>query len=589
MVINKKARIWGFAEPSSELAISFLDKVYKATASDNGRFECFIQAEKYGGPYKLTIGDAVIDEVYVGHVWLCAGQSNMEQPMLRARPLLDAYIKEATHIHAFQAQKGMKFDAPACDTNAKWQTATGDFLENIFAVPYFFAQALELGTPIGLVNVAAGGTPVEAWLPEEIIRTFPGMYEKLAPYKQPGYMENLDNDSNIRNQAWHSTLHEKDLGIKESWHCPKYNSDHWPKRMLTDTAGLPEHGAVWYRKDIMLESSLDAASITLGRATDSVKVYVNGTEVISVDYQYPPCRGVVPTGVLKPGKNTIAVRLVGAGNKMHFMPGKEYKLEVGGETISLLDPWKCNVGHEMPQAEPAVWHYNVPTCTYNYMLAPVLGYSVDGVIWYQGESNTASPQGYKDAFAALVTLLRESVGEDIPVIFTQLANYITPDGTGENWAELREQQLQCLSIPNTAMAVAIDCGEWNDLHPQDKKTVGERLALGAKRLAYGQDIVYSGPIATRASTCDGEITIYFDHADGLWASNGRPLVEIIDDMGMCHHLYGVIEDSSITVNAGNINAKQVRFGWTDCPTVVLYNAHNLPGSPFVLDICNTNH
>jgi len=583
MVINKKARIWGWAKPGSQLTLGFMGKTYKASADANGRFEAEIISDEYGGPYTLTIGGKIIHDVYVGHVWLCGGQSNMEQPISRTRPLLDEYISENPHIRAFQVEKGFAFDCPAADVNGSWQTATGNFLEEIFAVPYFFAQALGKNTPIGLINIAAGGTPAEAWLPEEIICSFPGFYERLEPYKTPGYAEKIENENQEVAKKWHEYLDSKDFGLVEGWHSPHYNHDHWEKTMLLDQTDKPGYGVTWYRKDIFLPEGFNtSAYLSLGRVIDSVTIYVNGKIVLDIGYQYPPCRGAIPDGLLKSGNNTIAIRAIGSKSKHHFIPGKKYELTYPTGKIDLQGPWHWRKGcraHISP-TQPGVWLYNVPTCTYNYMLAPILGYSVDGAIWYQGESNTPNPEGYKEIFKAFVQHLREHFGK-IPVIFTQLANYIDPNSNGENWAKLRNQQLMCLEIPNTAMAVTIDCGEYNDLHPQDKKTVGERLALCAKSLAYDEQIPYSGPIAKKAIQQDEEIIITFNHSEGLWAKNGRPMVEIIDTNGASHHLPAEIKDKNLSVQY--VNAKQIRFGLMDCPTIVLYNAHGLPASPFTLD------
>ena len=586
MVLTKEAKIWGWAEPKAQISLSFMGKQYQATANHEGRFEAILISEHYGGPHCLTVGDIVIQDVYIGHVWLCGGQSNMEQPISRTRPLLKDYVKENPNIRAFQPEKGMGFSGPNQDLAGSWKTATADFLEDIFAVPYFFAQELltSYPAPIGLINIAVGGTPAEAWLPEEIVRTFPGMYERLEPYKQPDYISNVDKANTTRIDKWHSNLATHDKGLSEDWHHQDYDDSSWNESMLLDKANRPSYGAIWYRKDIFLPENITGPwALTLGQVVDSVKVFVNGEPVAAVDYQYPPCRGNIPEGLLKPGKNTIAIRGIGSSNKHHFTPGKTYELSSANTRINLLGPWKWRTGHEAPTTEPGIWHYHVPCCVYNYMLAPVLGYSLDGIIWYQGESNTGNPQGYKALFEAFVHHIREHFG-NVPVIFTQLANYIAFGGTGENWAQLRDQQKQCLSIPNTAMAVAIDCGEWNDLHPQDKKTVGERLALCARGLAYGEEIAISGPMAKEATAQDGEITISFDHGEGLWAINGRPVVEIIDEAGATYHFYGEIVGETLTAKIGEVSPKIVRFGWMDCPTVVLYNAHGLPASPFMLPV-----
>jgi len=603
MVINKEARIWGWTEPKTQVAVGFLGKEYKTVSAEDGRFEVTIISEQYGGPHMLTIGNKTIEDVHVGQVWLCGGQSNMEQPLSRTRPLLDEYIKDNPLIRAFHAEKGLAFEGPCHDTKGSWMPAVGESLETMFAVPYFFAQALNLKQiPIGLVNVAAGGTPAEAWLPEDIIRTYPELYKKLEPYKQPGFAVTQEKSEGARVQQWHKNLQANDIGLTEGWHCPGYDHNHWDEKMLMDKSGQ-EYGAVWYRKDIFLPDNtaiptatptkseniknLDVTSniLSMGRVADSVQVYVNGEIVTAVDYQYPPCRCTIPDGLLKPGNNTIAIRVVGSSNKPHFIPGKGYMLTYKNETISLLGPWKQRQGCIMPYLEPAKWLYNIPTGTYNYMLAPVLGYSVSGVIWYQGESNTGSPQGYKSLFGEFVRLLRKTYNDDLPVIFTQLANFVDPYGsTGENWAELRGEQSQCLAIPNTAMVVTIDCGEWNDLHPQDKKTVGERLALCARHLVYDEDIVYSGPAAKTAVVINGELQICFDSAAGLWAKNSRPVIEVIDTSGTMHHFYANINGETLSAQIGETKARQVRFAWTDCPPITLYNAYNLPASPFKIPV-----
>jgi len=231
----------------------------------------------------------------------------------------------------------------------------------------------------------------------------------------------------------------------------------------------------------------------------------------------------------------------------------------------------------MPYKEPAPFLYRIPGGTYNYMLAPLLRYSIDGMIWYQGESNTYLPENYKGLFEQFVILIREHFGTNLPIIFTQLANYIDTNGNGENWAALREQQRQCMEIPHTAMAVTIDCGEYNDLHPQDKKTVGERLALCAQE-------EYPSPTPVKVTVKGGMLSISFDHGEGLWAKNGRPMVEVFAE-GKWAWLYAEVSANMLWVKLGDLqNPEKVRFGWTDCPPVILYNAHNLPASPFVLEI-----
>ena len=587
MIIGKKARIWGWGEPGQTVNAMFLCKKYETVCDPNGRFDIEVTANEFGGPHTMLIGDKAIQDVYVGRVWLCGGQSNMETPISRTRVLLDKYIVDDSRIRAFQVEKGLRFDEPATDVNGEWRTATDDVLDQFYAVPYFFARQLleDDPTPIGLLCAPAGGTPIQGWLPEDIVKNYPEYYEELLPVKTPEYIEQAAAEGNERVQAWHSELHAGDIGFAQGWQSFNYDDSGWENRMLLDTTGLPQHGAVWYRKHINLPKIEGDATLNLGRVINNVKVYVNGQQVCSVDYMYPPCVCKLPESLLKKGENVIAVRVVGDSNSPSFVPGKEYSLTYAGGKVDLSGMWKYRVGKEMPKCPPGVWFYGRPCGVYNHMLAPLLGYSVDGMIWYQGESNTGRPQIYKTLFTEFVNHMREHFSKDLSIIFTQLANLAEPGNMpGENWAMLREQQRQCLAIPNTAMTVTIDCGEWNDLHPIDKKSVGERLALCARRLVYEQDIISDGPIATHAAYQDGVMTISFDHGTGLWAKGGFPIIDVVDAAGHVHRFYAAPQNEKLVARIGDVKPTNVRFGWADSPAVNLYNAYNLPASPFELKI-----
>jgi len=586
MVIAQKAKIWGWGEPGQEIFVQFLNNAYKAMADKTGRFEVVVTSEDFGGPHTMTIGEIIISDVYVGRVWLCGGQSNMEGPIERARMLVPKDIIEDTRIRAFQVEKGLCFDAPAQHTKGTWRTATGN-MDDLFAVPYFFARQLltDDPTPIGLLCTPAGGTPIESWLPEEVVQEFPEQYKMLERVKEPGFIETTTTEGNQRVQAWHENLRNSDIGLKEGWEASDYDDSNWDSTMLLALPANLEAGVLWLRKKVTVPKHSGAVTLKFGRVVNSVKVFVNGQQVVSVEYMYPPCTCVLPEGLLKEGENTITVRIVGDSAVPYVVPGKEYALVHEDWRIKLDDAWKYRVGATVEKCPHGAWFYGFPCGVYNFMLAPVLGYSVDGMIWYQGESNTGRPAMYKDLYTAFVKHMRSHFGENLPVIFNQLANFNDPSpGVGYNWAELREQQRKCLEISNTAMSVSIDCGEWNDLHPLDKKTVGERMALCARKLVYGQDIVCEGPSPTKIETHDGSLVIHFANGAGLWAKDGYPTLDIIDRAGDVHMVYATIKGETLIAKIGKIDAAKIRFGWVDCPSVALYNAYNLPASPFEISI-----
>ena len=595
MVIGKTARIWGWGSPGQPVTVVFLGTRYHCVCGQEGRFEVTVAAAGYGGPHSMTIGEHIINDVYVGKVWLCGGQSNMETPISRTRTLLDADIVPDTRIRAFQVEKGVTFDKPARDVTGQWRVAADAALDEMYAVPYFFARQLltDDDTPIGLLCAPAGGTPIQGWLPEEIIKDFPVYDQALLPVKDPAYVERLTTEGNARVQAWHGELFAKDAGLLAGWQLPGYDDTGWESRMLLDNANLPPHGAVWYRKWVKLPPITGMVTLNLGRVINSVKVYVNGVLVNSVGYMYPPCICELPGELLREGENLIAVQVVGDANKLGFVPGKEYALTYdktydktqGEEQINLNALWKCRVGATMPKIEGGAWFYDRPCGVYNHMLAPLLGYSVDGMLWYQGESNVGSPAMYQTLFTLFAAHIRKHFDGNLPIVFAQLANLADPGSTpGENLALLREQQRQCLNIPNTAMVVTIDCGEWNDIHPRDKKTVGERLALCARRLAYGQDVADSGPVPTGAACEGGLLQVSFNHGTGLWAKGGFPIVDVVDGADCIHRFYAAPLGEKLVVKVGHIKPKAIRFGWADSPAVPLYNAYNLPASPFVMPV-----
>ena len=595
MVIGKKANIWGWASPNQSIRAEFLNKTYETSCDLSGRFELTLLAEEFGGPHVLKIEDITLTDVFVGRVWLCGGQSNMETPLSRSRFSLGAFIKDDKRIRVFQAEKGMNFERPQKNVAGKWQTAEGEFLDNMYGVPYFFARSLleqNGDIPIGLVCVPAGGTPLESWLPEEIIRGYPEIYERLTPLKMPGFIDSTTSAHEKNSQLWQNALNSSDLGLEQSWFSQDYDDSDWDTRVLLDPTGSPSYGSLWLRRTFELEKTGGDVFLNFGRVENSVKVFINGTEILHVTYSYPPCFCKIPNELLNDGKNTIALRIVGEDVRPQLIPGKEYALYHSEGVIDFTQgEWKWKTGAETEKFLGSLFFYNRPCGVYNFMLAPLLGYSIDGLIWYQGESNTDRPHGYKALFAEFAEHMRENFGKNLPIIFTQIANYVDPysydsvggfSSPGAYVAVLREQQRQCLQIPNTAMAVTIDCGEYNDIHPVDKKSVGDRLALHARRMVYGEKIVSDGPIFNnvRYLSDSQKIVIEFKNGVGLWAKNGHPTLMILYKDGLVRSVFAAIRGETLEAPIGATAPRAVRFCWADCPTVPIYNAYGLPASPF---------
>jgi sialate O-acetylesterase len=351
------------------------------------------------------------------------------------------------------------------------------------------------------------------------------------------------------------------------------------------------NGVVWFRKEFNVPASLAGkpAKLLMGRIVDADYDYINGVLVGSVSYQYPPRSYDVAPGLLKAGKNIIVVRVINVAGRGGFIKDKPYELRIGNDVISLAGTWKYKVGIAARPMRPSITIQYQPLGLFNGMIAPLLPYTIKGVIWYQGESNAGRPSGYGEMFSAMITDWRGKWDEgNFPYIYAQLPNYgeAVDQPSESGMAEVREAQLKTLALPNTGMAVTIDVGEWNDIHPLDKSDVGMRLALAAESVAYGDTtVVPSGPIYRSMRIEGSKVIISFtDVGSGLMAKGGGPLkrFEICGSDGKFVWAKARIVGDNVEVWSDNVPVPAaVRYAWADNPAGAnLCNREGLPASPF---------
>nr|HQU74836.1 sialate O-acetylesterase [Calditrichia bacterium] len=468
-----------------------------------------------GGPYQMTIsGDnrIVLEDILIGDVWVCSGQSNMELSMSRVAPAYPEDIAGADFpaIRQFYVPRHYNFKVPQADVaSGDWVKATPETVPAFSAVAFYFGRELhrKTGVPIGLINASLGGSPSEAWLSEEALQAFPHYLEEAMRFRDDSLIANIEKKDNQRREAWYANLDALDRGRlsgQAGWDDPDLDDFSWAEMVLPgfwdQTTFGAVNGVMWFRKTVELPTGLagQPGDLELGRIVDADSTFVNGVFVGNVTYQYPPRRYHIPEGVLKAGRNVIAVRVVNSSGRGGFVRDKPYRLSVAKDVFDLRGPWKFRLGGEMPPLAGPTFIRWKPMGLYNGMIAPLLKTGIKGVIWYQGESNTGNPGEYRRSFPAVIRDWRQKWGKgDFPFLFVQLANFMQQTRTPveSNWAALREAQQMALAEPNTAMAVTVDIGEWNDIHPLNKRAVGERLALGARHLAYGEkNLAYSGPL-----------------------------------------------------------------------------------------------
>ncbi len=601
--------IWGWAAPAERIKVEFNRKKYTAVAGPDSAWEIRLGAMKAGGPYTMDIRGVnriLLKDILIGDVWLCSGQSNMVHQMKLhsvryATAIVDAHYPE---IRQFWVPTLTNLQGPQGDLTAgHWKSAnhSEDVLE-FSAVAYFFAKNLykKYHIPIGIINSSVGGTPIEAWTSEEGLKDFPAIIKMIDKNKDTVYINGVRRSA-VAEMANLPKSKDNDQGLSgpTSWYNPAYIPAGWRQIGIPgywEDQGLRNlDGVVWYRREIGVPQSMTGkpAKVFLGRIVNADVLYINGKEVGNTTYEYPQRRYTIPADLLKPGKNLFVVRVTNGFGKGGFVPDKPYCLIAGNDTVDLKGYWEYKVG-EVFVAHPRAGGgfnfsaQNAPAALYNAMIAPLIRYAIKGIVWYQGESNAGHAPEYAKLQPAMIADWRSQWKEgDIPFLYVQLPGFGDYDyqPAESSWAELREAQLQSLSVPHTGMVVAIDLGEWNDIHPDRKKPVGDRLALAAERIAYGDSVVYSGPIY-RSSTISGDkITISFTQTGGgLMTIDGEDPQEFAIAGADKKFVWASakIEGDKVTVwNDVIKDPKYVRYAWADNPVNPnLYNKEGLPASPF---------
>lgn len=593
-------QLWGWASEGENIEIRFLHKAYQTTANSSGKWEVTLPSQQAGGPYAMQINDISISNILIGDVWLCSGQSNMELPIRR---VLDLYKDEVSRINNpnirhLKTTLHYNFTEENNDiSGGSWKAATPENILDFSALAYFFAQQLydKYKVPIGLLNSSVGGSPIEAWLSKDALKEFPAYLETAKHFAAPGYIDEIRTKERQTANEWHHTLNQQDKGVS-AWYKNNLDTSDW------GTINLPGYwadqgigninGSFWFRKDCDVPASMvgKPAVLRLGCIVDSDSAYVNGKFVGTVSYRYPPRVYSIPLGVLQPGKNSVAVRVINSIGKGGFVEDKPYQIEVEDDIIDLTGEWNYKLGVQMPPLEQQTFFQYKPMGLYNGMIAPLINFPIKGVIWYQGESNASKPEEYINLLRSLINNWRTKWNNpQLPFIIAQLPNFmeVRQEPSESSWAKLRESQSKALQIPYTGMAVTIDIGEWNDIHPLNKKELGRRLALPAMKIAYNDSkVISSAPIYKNMEIKGDKITLSFTETVNGFAPT--PLLKGFAIAGSDKQFVWAkaeIEGDKVIVWSDKIpNPIAVRYAWADNPEGAnLGNKEGLLTSPFRTD------
>ncbi len=641
MVLEKTAKvpIWGKADPGEEVTITLDGQTVKTAADPDGQWKAALNLADSGpGPFDMTVqgkNQIKLADVVVGEVWVASGQSNMEWAL---KNTIDAEKEIAQSANPLLRQFAVKKAAsmvPLDDCQGKWISASPETSGAFTAVGYYFGKKLQndLKVPVGLIHTSWGGTPSEAWTSAPALDTVPD----LKAARERIYSQVTNHPSDQRKWAgafgeWLKQTSREDKPVTDAaaFAAPDISTEGWQKVTIPGAItgkDLSGNGAVWVRAGIeRTEPAAAPLGLELGAIEGFDSVYWNGELLTSLNYKDYPGSGHlrrsgkydVPAGKVKAGKNSLALRIYApAGPASLPVAPKAGGKNITGEWLAKqeysLPPLTAEQLAEAPKppANPPIPPY-VASHLFNGMINPIVPYAISGAIWYQGESNAGRSCQYRTAFPLLISDWRKAWDQgDFPFYFCQLANFLAkknvPSESG--WAELREAQSMTLKLPNTGQAVLIDIGESGDIHPRNKKDVGERLAFIALARDYGKKIPYSGPVYEALKIEGGKARLTFTHTDGgltarpvpathdVMSKEGKTAPTVrnspnseLEGFAICGDdrkwawADAKIEGGAVIVSSDKVPSPiAVRYGWTENPTVNLYNGAGLPASPFRTD------
>lgn len=590
--------LWGKGIPNEKIRATLAGAIGSTKVLEDSTWKVQLPPVPAGGPYVLEVNSQRVEDVWVGDVWVAGGQSNMEWPLKSG--VIDAEDEfsaaEFPPIHFFKV--GRDYSAVERDdvSDGMWKVANPENLPDFSAVAWFFAKRNheDYQVPVGIIESNWGGTPAEGWTEATVLASLGddrSYAEEVQDVVQNAAKWNevvLENEK--RKEIRDLMVRRPDSLLAVEVSGLTYSDGEWK------TIRLPEENPMtdiaWLRKDFTLEST-QGVNLHLPDINQMAFIYLNGVQVHYKDWGAAMPELELPDAILQKGKNVLTARVINTWNNRPELgkKGEMYLLQ-NGKKINLEGAWKYSNDLVEPKL-PEVGFYNwKPGFMFNAMIAPITNYPIKGAIWYQGESNAGRPGEYQELFSAMIQNWRARWGiGDFPFLFVQLANFmerkeIQPES---NWAALREAQKNTLSLDQTGMAVIIDIGEAGDIHPRNKKDVGDRLWLQARKVAFGEDGISSGPIFNSVTQSGNQLILKFSEVGlGLKLISGEEVKGFVieDSKGKFEVAKGVVSgNDSVTLSLSEgVEPVRVLYAWADNPEVNLVNELNLPAVPFRIDL-----
>ena len=620
---NKSVPFWGKYTPNEAVTVSGNWGVKNTVLADkNGNWTLTIKTPKAGGPYIITITTSnttlIYKDVMIGEVWLASGQSNMEMPLKGWPPndLITDSEQEISNsnnpnIRMFSVQRQLS-TLPLDFVNGEWKISKPNSASNFSATAYFFAQKLyqELKVPIGIIHASWGGTVVEAWTSKKALTKEGDFDDVLKSFGVPIDAKQIENWFSSHksipipesNPQW-NTIDFNDMELSK----PNYKDDNWSNLNLPgrfdEIANSEFDGAVWLRKKIYIEDVSEDYRLEIGAIDDMDATYINGYKVGGLsgrEFYASKREYLIPKSILKKGENSIAIRAIDTGGP-GSLSGAMFLSNLSGNKISLAGNWKSQIIAEMHsnrffiyntnstdlKKRPAIIKLdpNIPTVLFNSMINPLVPYSIKGAIWYQGEANVTRAEQYKRLFPALIEDWRNQWNEKFPFYFVQIAPFRYNQGSdlSEDLSQkLREAQRLSLKTEQTGMVVTLDIGNYANIHPENKKEVGYRLAGLALQNDYDKNIVSSGPLFKNYKIKGNKIEIdFYSKGTGLKGINSLEGFEIAGfDKKYVKAKASIVEDKIEVFAESILKPIYARYAWSDRGNASLFNKEGLPASSF---------
>jgi sialate O-acetylesterase len=607
---NKPINVWGWAKPGENVAVSFNKQTKYTTAGRNGKWLVTLNAEKAGGPLTLTVkgtNTLYIQNILVGEVWLCGGQSNMEMPIAGWGKInnFENEIKAANYplIREFKVPFTISTTLKEDLTGGNWKICSPATAGEFSSTAYFFARKLynELKVPIGLVNSSRGGTQSEAWTSVNGFEATPEL-RYIATEIRTGSVENIlkkRNESIIKNLEKPQEGSTGPLGRSANWKNEDFDDNKWNLMKLPgvweDQGFQVLDGIVWFRKtiDVSPGDAGKTAMVQLAQVDESDETYLNGVKIGETGIWHTLRKYTIPAGLLKPGKNLIAIKVTDTrGTGGVYGNPAAMKITIDSKEQSLAGDWRFRIDSVFNLSE-SLGPNDYPGLLFNAMINPLVNYTIKGAIWYQGEANAGRAFQYRIAFPMMIKDWRQHFKQgDFPFYFVQLPTFGSAksnSNNGSQWAELREAQDQTLALPNTGMVVTTDIGDPGDIHPKNKQDVGKRLADIALNKLYQKKGECTGPRYQSMKIIGTTVSLSFTHTgSGLQAKDKGSRVNGFEIAGAdkkFHLAQAIISGNKIMLHADSVlQPVAVRYNWADdASSGNLFNRELYPAAPFRTD------